>query len=559
MSLFSRFDDTPELPPAQQWVLDALLAPGPEAADAFARWARLVDFDALDYSSLRLVPALFERYRDDPACEPYRARMKGIYRYFLFRTNLVAADARKVMAALAAEGVDAMPFKGIALALRHHGNLALRPMADADVLVHKRDLARAQAILQALGWQYRYAPERMAHDVHSHDYVNAAKSGFDLHWYALHESPVPDIDEGLWQRAGRGVWQGLPVRWMGREDLVLAALVNGMREREAMRFEWVVDVARVVGDGAPFDWALVWDEAARRGLRRRVFEAMLMFNRFSPRLLPITHLHTLAARDEALSRGILQRLIAENRTDGVNRGASFRLGRVLVPREPGMAPWTLWRRRRMEYERLSNSPAAPKHIRCFLDAHGGLTALYLHRQSLKVIEQLFDCANAALLDQAILAYGSAQPEGLLQLPPGLLAIPSSDILADYDGQIQVETNEVAIPAGESRELQLSVTNTSSCIWRVLPDSAALFGVSYHLMSQEGSLLAWDQPRTWLTDHRREHLAFVAPGQTLPCKMRINAPEEPGRYRLQLDLVQEQRLWFSQKGVVFPEVLLEVTP
>jgi hypothetical protein len=561
MNLFTRFEDVPQLPALHQCLLDALLGPDGPAVEAFARWARQVDFDLLDYSSLRLVPALYERYRQHPACEPYRARMKGIYRYFLFRSNIVAADARRAVAALAAGGIEALPFKGVALALRHHGSLALRPMADVDVLIRHADRARAQQILREQGWTYRYSPERMAQDVHSHDYINAARSGFDLHWYALLESPVPGIDEGLWQRAVPGDWQGLPVRWMGCEDLVLTTMVNGLRDRLAMRFEWIVDVARVVRDTPGFDWARVWQEAGARRLRPLVLDAMLMLRHNAPDLLPLECLNRLLAADADLSRTLLERLVAENRTEGLNPRGQRQIARILAPRQPRESVRSLWRRRRQAYARQSADPSSPKYIRCVTEPEGSVTALYLHRQHLHLLPLLFRCNDLLRLRRFVRVHRLTtwRHEGLLRLEPGLLTLPAGDVLPDYRACIRPATQHLVVRAGETTQLALEVVNDSPHFWYVLPGSEALFGVSFHLVTDSGQCAGWEQPRTWLTPPAPETLAFIAPGQTVARDMRIHAPAEPGHYRLQLDVVQEQRLWFSQKGVRFPEVTLEVTP
>lgn len=254
MGTFAEFEDVLELPQAHVRLLEALIATGPEGAEAFGKWVESVDFDKLDYASLRLVPAAFLRYREDPCCGPYRGRMKGIYRYFLFRTNLVASEAHRALTALVEAGIEVIVFKGLSIALRYHGNLALRPMADADVLVRPRDVQKAEAILAELGWRYRYSAAKKERDIHSHDYLSATHSGFDLHWYALPESARPGIDDGVWERAEVYPWQGLSVRVMSPEDTVLVSTVNGFRDPDSMRNEWVFDVVRILRSSPRFDW-----------------------------------------------------------------------------------------------------------------------------------------------------------------------------------------------------------------------------------------------------------------------------------------------------------------
>lgn len=94
-------------------------------------------------------------------------------------------ELARVLSALADAGVDALVFKGAALAHTHYANAALRPRADTDVLVapHARDAALA--VLRALGHRRTCGPastyvgyqtEMTRVDPHG------GASSIDLHW-----------------------------------------------------------------------------------------------------------------------------------------------------------------------------------------------------------------------------------------------------------------------------------------------------------------------------------------------------------------------------------------
>jgi hypothetical protein len=55
------------------------------------------------------------------------------------------------------------------------------------------------------------------------------------------------------------------------------------------------------------------------------------------------------------------------------------------------------------------------------------------------------------------------------------------------------------------------------------------------------------------------VSFIEPSQVLTCNLKIVAPSEPGRYIVQLDLVQESVRWFAQEVHQFPRIDLEVLP
>jgi len=560
MSIFNYFEGIPQIGPTQQWLLEALVSDAPRNRESLKKWVADVDFDALDYSSFRLIPALFTKFLDDPLCEPYRGRMKGIYRYFQFRTSLLAADARRAVEALTAAGIETLLFKGIAIALKLHGNPALRPMGDVDILVRPKDVASAEKVLQELGWQYRYAEAKKKRDIHSHDYINANKNGFDLHWFALYESPIDGIDEGIWQRAERTEWQGNPVQVMSREDLALIGMINGRREPEARRHEWIYDIALIVRIRPCFDWKLLWQEAGRRQLRHILFDAMLLLNSLVPDVLPTKLLHALVTDDPDLCRRLLRPLIAENRTHALDQSKRTDINSLLE------SPTTIryffrWLLPfRSLYQDWSRDASSPKHIRYTINAEGEIDSLYMHWQYLPLLAKLFDVADRAGLGHLTARY-PAQGEGCIVIEPGFLALPDNDILPHYHAQIRITEGQdkLEIPANEVAEIALTVVNDSRHCWYVRAGSPALYGVSYHLYSADGELLQWDQPRTYFMQARSGYLAFVPPGQRLSCRMKIHAPEQPGRYRLKLDVLQETILWFSGQHMRFPEVKLIVIP
>ncbi|SMB22405.1 protein of unknown function [Sterolibacterium denitrificans] len=557
--LLTCFEDIPTVTRSQQLLLDALMAEPPRDHESFERWVREVDFDRLDYSSLRLVPALFRKYSEHPACAPYRARMKGIYRYFHYRTNLIAADAYQAMHALTAAGVALIVFKGLAIALKYHRDIALRPMGDVDILIRKEDLGKAEGILQDLDWQYRYESSRKPHDLHSHDYINKNKSGLDLHWHSLYESPVAGIDDGLWQRAETLVWQGLSIQIMGPEDLVLTAMINGMRDTQYMKFVycgWLFDVAAIVRDSPDFDfdWDLVWDEAGRRGLRSKVFAALVLLHQQQPQLLPMATLQGLFASDPELIR----QLVLENRTSCLNPARRREINALLDPSPINrllhcvQPKWSV-------YRRLARDPSAAKYVRYTTTAEGWVDSLYLHRHALAWLPQLFRFTDPDSRGAGI-SHRLQGDEGWVTIEPGVLALADQDALPSYGARIELlspSDKNMRLQVGETGEIALRILNDSPYCWTVRGDSEALYGVSYHLLSEDGALLSWDQPRAHFMNSMDKYVSFVAPGQRLDCRLQVQAPERPGRYRLQLDVVQEFVTWFSGRGCSFPVIGLQV--
>ena len=95
---------------------------------------------------------------------------------------------------------------------------------------------------------------------------------------------------------------------------------------------------------------------------------------------------------------------------------------------------------------------------------------------------------------------------------------------------------VEIPAGRIRRVPVTLSNTGRLAW----DSEATppILVSYHWLPADGEgFVAFEGDRT-------PFASPIEPGSTVTLEVRVRAPEQPGHYRVEWDLVQEGRLWFS---------------
>lgn len=99
--------------------------------------------------------------------------------------------------------------------------------------------------------------------------------------------------------------------------------------------------------------------------------------------------------------------------------------------------------------------------------------------------------------------------------------------------------ELEIPAGHARAVRLALANTGRVAWD--SQAAPPILLSYHWRPAEGQgFVRFEGDRTAFASR-------VAPGSTVTLDARLRAPEQPGRYLLEWDLVQEGRLWFSTEA------------
>ena len=65
-------------------------------------------------------------------------------------------------------------------------------------------------------------------------------------------------------------------------------------------------------------------------------------------------------------------------------------------------------------------------------------------------------------------------------------------------------------------------------------------LSYHLLAADGRVLRHDNERSHFP-------ALLPPGDEQEVILRLTAPAEPGRYRVEIDVVWENVAWFKSRG------------
>ena len=109
-------------------------------------------------------------------------------------------------------------------------------------------------------------------------------------------------------------------------------------------------------------------------------------------------------------------------------------------------------------------------------------------------------------------------------------------------------DRLTVQTGQAVTVEVEVRNVGVRTW--VPEGPYPFALGYHLYREDGTPVAYDGPRTPLPRP-------VPPGESVRLRARLVAPAEPGRYRVQWDMVQEAVTWFSWKGSATATTWLEV--
>ncbi len=106
-------------------------------------------------------------------------------------------------------------------------------------------------------------------------------------------------------------------------------------------------------------------------------------------------------------------------------------------------------------------------------------------------------------------------------------------------KIQVLDAPTQVKPGETFTVKVKITNESDFLWFYFGGQNTL-NASYHWIGKDGSMVQFEGIRTLLP-------SFIFPGDEESIEMTVTAPQAPGEYQLEGDVVWELIGWFSYFG------------
>ena len=122
------------------------------------------------------------------------------------------------------------------------------------------------------------------------------------------------------------------------------------------------------------------------------------------------------------------------------------------------------------------------------------------------------------------------------------------------GPLVVQWRELelgAVDAGAELLATIDVENAGTAAWRSRGPQEGIF-LAYHWLDERGNAIVWDGERTPLA-------RTVEPGESVRQEIAIRGPIPPGRYRLAIDLVEENKFWLAELGNQMLERDVDVRP
>jgi hypothetical protein len=241
-------------------LLRAALLTGRPALDAFSKWRKTLDLNALDFGSQRVLPLLVNNLRTHGVDDPIMKRFRGVGRFAWYLNQVLIAVVRPVLNELNRSNTSFVLLKGIAFVASIPDQLPMRAMTDIDLLVHREDANSAMEILGKTGWRPYYGraefvSQELIDRVINCDFQSGPHGHLDLHWHVNERNRWAKADAALWDRR-------IPVQLAGvqcyapcLEDQVLRAFVHGVMWNGVGTIRWVTDSAIILRyANKNFDW-----------------------------------------------------------------------------------------------------------------------------------------------------------------------------------------------------------------------------------------------------------------------------------------------------------------
>lgn len=210
-----------------------------------------------------------------------RNKLRDAYRNTATTNTSLFSEASKVLKSLADNRLPVIALKGLSLAHRIYGDIALRPMSDIDLLLNEKDLVGAGRILLALGYRQYFPDWERLTKIYHHlpPFKNNNGTMIELHWNIVPpDTPIKVDLAGLWERSHVIEMDHLAVRVLSPEDLFLHLCIHaGLQLQNGLDLIPFCDLSGLIkASEDPIDWPIVIERAARWGGRKCAYLMLLL-------------------------------------------------------------------------------------------------------------------------------------------------------------------------------------------------------------------------------------------------------------------------------------------
>ena len=249
----------------------------------------------LDWSSVTqlairhgLVPLLYSSLISTfPECVPKDSfiQLKELYTLNLQSNIYLARELTKTCKNFSENEIQTIPYKGPILTKSIYGSLGLRQFGDLDIIVHARDVRRAEGVLISRGY-IRTWPQIQLSEKQEDSHIRAKYnyqfiSGEDevsveLHWNITPRYfSVPRNPDWLWENLESITLYGKNFLTFSPEQYLIILCVHGSNHGW-LRLSWICDINEIIQNNPSLKWGQLINESRSQGCERMLLLGVLL-------------------------------------------------------------------------------------------------------------------------------------------------------------------------------------------------------------------------------------------------------------------------------------------
>jgi hypothetical protein len=213
---------------------------------------------------------------------PVLERLKDACRANTIRCLFLTAELTKIFDLLRSRGIQAIAYKGPALAMQAYGDMTLRQFEDIDIIVRQSDLPKANEVMLGLGYRPRFdwiVSSGIPSSVIPGEYNyrdEKRRIMVELHTELTlrHFPEVPDLED-FSKRLTFVKLNERKIPTFSVEDTLIVLSFHGTKDFWE-RFSWIADISELIQRYPNLDWSVTVERAKVLQAERMLHVALLL-------------------------------------------------------------------------------------------------------------------------------------------------------------------------------------------------------------------------------------------------------------------------------------------
>jgi Uncharacterised nucleotidyltransferase len=213
---------------------------------------------------------------------PVLQRLKDACRANTIRCLFLTAELTKIFDLFNSRGIQAIAYKGPALAMQAYGDMTLRQFEDLDIIVRQSDLPKANEAMRGLGYRPRFdwiVSSGIPSSVIPGEYNyrdEKRRIMVELHTELTlrHFPEVPDLED-FSKRLTFVKLNEREVPTFSVQDALIVLSLHGAKDFWE-RFSWIADISELIQRYPNLDWNVTIERAKALQAERMLHVALLL-------------------------------------------------------------------------------------------------------------------------------------------------------------------------------------------------------------------------------------------------------------------------------------------